>query len=158
MLLAVVLFGLVTVGFVVPCLIDVAVTPPGELRRLTKPAWVLLIVFFSAFGAAAWLAVGRPDQRRRMIPRHLEDAQFFGPLDALRRHPAGRGMDTGIGGPPLTRRARRSPARWAPTTTLSSWRNSRAGSSAAARPATTPDPRGTATGQLCPKSESDHAG
>jgi Phospholipase_D-nuclease N-terminal len=99
MLLAVVLFGLVTVGFVVPCLIDVAVTPPYELRRLTKPAWVVLIVFFSAFGAAAWLAVGRPDQRRRMIPRHLEDAPFFGPLDALRRHPASRGMDTGIGGP-----------------------------------------------------------
>ena len=38
MLLALVLFGLITVGFVVPCLIDVAVTPPSELRRLTKPA------------------------------------------------------------------------------------------------------------------------
>jgi phospholipase D-like protein len=99
MLLALVLFGLVTVGFVVPCLIDLAVTPPGELRRLTKPAWVLLIVFFSAFGATAWLLVGRPDRRGRMLPGHLEDAEFFGPLDALRRHPAWRGMDTGIGGP-----------------------------------------------------------
>lgn len=99
MLLALVLFGLVTVGFVVPCLIDVAVTPPGELRRLTKPAWVLLIVFFSAFGATAWLLVGRPDRRGRMLPRHMEDAPLFGPQDALRRHPAGRGMDTGIGGP-----------------------------------------------------------
>ena len=99
MLLALVLFGLVTVGFVVPCLIDVAVTPPGELRRLTKPAWVLLIVFFSAFGATAWLALGRPDRRGLMFPRYLEDAPFFGPQDALRRHPAGRGMDTGIGGP-----------------------------------------------------------
>ena len=98
MLLALVLFGLVTVGFVVPCLIDVAVTPPGELRRLTKPTWVLLIVFFSAFGATAWLAFGRPD-RRRMLPDHLEDVPFFGPQDALRRHPAGRGMDTGFGGP-----------------------------------------------------------
>jgi len=99
MLLAVVLFGLVTVGFVVPCLIDVAVTPPDELRSLTKPAWVLLIVFFSAFGATAWLAAGRPDRRGRMLPRYLEDAPFFGPQDALRRHPAGRGMDTGFGGP-----------------------------------------------------------
>jgi hypothetical protein len=99
MLLAVVLFGLVTVGFVVPCLIDVAVTPPGEVRSLTKPAWVLLIVFFSAFGATAWLAAGRPDRRGRMLPHHLEDAPFFGPQDALRRHPAGRSMDTGIGGP-----------------------------------------------------------
>ena len=100
MLLAVVLFGLVTVGFVVPCLIDVAVTPPGEVRSLTKPAWVLLIVFFSAFGATAWLAAGRPDRRGRMLPHHLEDAPYFGPQDALRRHPAGRGMDTGIGGLP----------------------------------------------------------
>ena len=99
MLLALVLFGLITVGFVVPCLIDVAVTPPGELRRLTRPAWVLLIVFFSAFGATAWLLIGRPDRRPRMLPRYLEDAAFFGPQDALRRHPAGRGMDTGIGGP-----------------------------------------------------------
>ena len=98
MLLALVLFGLVTVGFVVPCLIDVAVTPPGELRRLTKPAWVLLIVFFSAFGATAWLLVGRPDRRGRMLPSYWEDAPFFGPQEALRRHPAGRGMGTGIGG------------------------------------------------------------
>src|SRR5258708_950509 len=99
MLLALVLFGLVTVGFVVPCLIDVAVTPPGELRSLTKPTWVLLIVFFSAFGAIAWLAAGRPDRRGRMLSRYLEDASFFGPQDALRRHPAGRSMDTGLGGP-----------------------------------------------------------
>jgi len=99
MLLAVVLFGLVTVGFVVPCLIDVAVTPPGELRRLTKPAWMLLIVFFSAFGAAAWLVAGRPDRRGRLVPPYLDDAPYFGPQDALRRHPAGRGMDTGFGGP-----------------------------------------------------------
>ena len=100
MLLAVVLFGLVTVGFVVPCLIDVAVTPPAELRSLTKPAWVLLIVFLSAFGATAWLLAGRPDRRGRPVSRHLEDVPFFGPEDALRRHPAGRGMDTGLGRPP----------------------------------------------------------
>jgi hypothetical protein len=99
MLLAVVLFGLVTVGFVVPCLIDVAVTPPGELRRLTKPAWVMVILFFSAFGATAWLLVGRPDRRGRMLSGQLERVPFFGPQDALRRHPAWRGMDTGIGGP-----------------------------------------------------------
>jgi hypothetical protein len=98
MLLAVVLFGLVTVGFVVPCLIDVAVTPWFELRSLTKPAWVLLIVFFSAFGAIAWLVAGRPSRYSRMFPRYLEDAPFFGPQEALRRHPATRGMDTGAGG------------------------------------------------------------
>src|SRR5260370_41047309 len=100
MLLAVVLFGLVTVGFVVPCLIDVADTPPGEVRSLTKPAWVLLIVFLSAFGATAWLAAGRPDRRGRLLPYHLQGVPNLGPQDALRRHPAGRGMDGGNGGPP----------------------------------------------------------
>ena len=100
MLLPAVLFGLVTIGFVVPCLIDVAVTPAFELRRLTKPTWVLLIVFFSVFGATAWLVLGRPDRRGPMLPKYLlDDASFFGPQDALRRHPAGRGMDTGFGGP-----------------------------------------------------------
>jgi hypothetical protein len=94
MLLAGVLFGLVTVGFVVPCLIDVAVTSAYDLRTLTKPAWVLIIVFFSVFGAAAWVAVGRPDRRRRsMLPRYLEGLPSIGQQEALRRHPAGRAME-----------------------------------------------------------------
>jgi hypothetical protein len=96
MLLAGVLFGLVTVGFVVPCLIDVAVTSGYELRSLTKPAWVLIIVFFSVFGAAAWVAVGRPDRRRAMFPPYLEGRPSIGQQEALRRHPAGRAMDPGF--------------------------------------------------------------
>jgi Phospholipase_D-nuclease N-terminal len=92
MLLAVILFGLVTVGFVVPCLIDVAVTPASDLRSLTKPAWLLIVAFLSAFGAAAWLAVGRPD-RRTVLPRYLAGAPPIGQQEALRRHPAGRAMD-----------------------------------------------------------------
>jgi Phospholipase_D-nuclease N-terminal len=94
MLLAGVLFGLVTVGFVVPCLVDVAVTPAAEVRSLTKSAWAAAIVFGSVFGAVAWLTAGRPDRRRRTpLPRHLEGAPSFSPQEALRRHPAGRAMD-----------------------------------------------------------------
>src|SRR5215467_4652974 len=97
MLLVGIVLGLVTVGLVVPCLVDVAGTPARELRSLTRPAWVLAIVFFSVFGAVAWLVAGRPDRRHRTLPpRHLEGAPSFGPQDALRRHPAGRGMDPGI--------------------------------------------------------------
>ena len=97
MLVVSVLFGLVTVGFVIPCLIDVAVTPAGELRSLTKPAWVLMIVFLSAIGAAAWLMAGRPDRGgRTIIPRYLAGSPSFAQQDALRRHPAGRAMDPGI--------------------------------------------------------------
>jgi hypothetical protein len=97
MLLAGVLFGLVTVGFVVPCLIDVAVTPASDLRSLTKSGWVLIIVFFSAFGATAWLVAGRPVWRRRsMLPRYLEGAPSMGQAEALRRHPAGRSWDPDV--------------------------------------------------------------
>jgi len=95
MLLAVILFGLVTVGFVVPCLIDVAVTPASDMRSLTKPTWLLIVAFLSAFGAAAWLAAGRPD-RRTVLPRYLAGAPPVGQQEALRRHPAGRAMDPGI--------------------------------------------------------------
>jgi hypothetical protein len=95
MLLAVILFGLVTIGFVVPCLIDVAVTPASDLRSLTKPAWLLIVACLSAFGAAAWLAVGRPD-RRTSLPRYLAGAPPIGQQEALRRHPAGRAMDPAI--------------------------------------------------------------
>ena len=96
MLLVGVIFGLVTLGFVVPCLVDVTVTPARELRSLTKPAWILTIVFLSVFGAAAWLAAGRPVRRRTLLPRHLQDVPAVGPQEALRRHPAGRAMDPGI--------------------------------------------------------------
>jgi hypothetical protein len=97
MLLVVILFGLVTVGFVVPCLIDVAVTPASDLRSLTKPAWVLIIGCLSAFGAVAWVAVGRPDRRgRTVLPRYLAGAPPIGQQEALRRHPAGRAMDPSI--------------------------------------------------------------
>jgi hypothetical protein len=97
MLLVGVLFGLVTVGFVVPCLIDVAVTPRYDLRSLTKPAWAAIIVCLSVFGATAWLVAGRPDRRSRIdFPRNLLDGPSFSQQDALRRHPAGRAMDPGI--------------------------------------------------------------
>ena len=97
MLLVGVLFGLVTVGFVVPCLVDVAVTPAAEVRNLTKPAWLLAIVFGSVFGAVAWLTAGRPDRRwRTPLPGYLHGAPSLSPQDALRRHPAGRAMDPDI--------------------------------------------------------------
>ena len=95
MLLVGVLFGLVTAGFVVPCLIDVAVTPAGELRGLSKTAWMLVIAFFSVVGAAAWLVARRPDRRRSTgLPRwYLQGAPSFGQQDAFRRHPATRPTD-----------------------------------------------------------------
>jgi hypothetical protein len=89
------LFVLVTVGVVVPCLIDVAVASDVEVRGLAKQWWVLLIVFGSLFGAAAWLLFGRPRTyaRARIHWSYRGGPSFISPEDALRRHPAGRAME-----------------------------------------------------------------
>lgn len=98
------LFGLVTVGVVVPCLIDVAVTPDHLVRGLAKQWWVLLLVFLSVFGAAAWLVAGRPRRRTWSYRSHLAGGPYFSPQDAIRRHPAGRTMEQDYdspSGPPV---------------------------------------------------------
>ena len=96
MLLVGVLFGLVTVGFVVPCLIDVAVTPRYDLRSLTKPAWAAIIVFLSVFGATAWLVAGRPDRRSRIaFPGHLAGRAVVQPAGRAQAAPGGPGHGSG---------------------------------------------------------------
>jgi len=93
-----VLFALFTVGFCVPCLLDVARTPPYDFQGLTKGTWILMIAVFWIFGAAAWLLVGRPDRRRRapLIRRDAARPAGFSQREALRRHPAGRAMELGF--------------------------------------------------------------
>jgi hypothetical protein len=111
-----VLFALFTVGFCVPCLLDVARTPRGEFLRLTKGAWLLLIAVFWVFGAAAWLLIGRPDGPRRapLVRRGAAGPAGLRQQQAFRRHPAGRAMELDYGAAadetgrrPLTRPARR---------------------------------------------------
>lgn len=91
------LFGLVTLGVVVPCLIDVAVAPDHEVRGLAKQWWVLLLVFGSVLGAAAWLVAGRPRShaRARMHWFGAEGMSGLRVQDALRRHPAGQSAENG---------------------------------------------------------------
>ena len=96
------LFALVTIGVVVPCLIDVAVAPDLEVRGLAKQWWVLLIVFGSVLGAAAWLVIGRPRTyaRARIRRPYRSSPSHLSPEDALRRHPAGQAMERGVDAPP----------------------------------------------------------
>jgi hypothetical protein len=89
MVLASVLFALVTIGIVVPCVIDAATSPPWAVRTLSRRDWLLIIVICSIFGCAAWLIGGRP--RRAPLPRAARTG--MGPEDAFRRHPAGRSLD-----------------------------------------------------------------
>ena len=98
MLLIGMLFALLTVGFVVPCLIDAARTPRFAIRCFSKRTWVVLILLLSVFGAAAWLIAGRPAGlwQAPMMPRHLAGLQGVRQQEAFRRHPAGRSDDLGF--------------------------------------------------------------
>jgi hypothetical protein len=89
MLLACVLFALITVGLVVPCVIDVVTSPAWAIRTLSKPTWLLVMIVFSVFGCTAWLIAGRP---RRMPLVRRAPSVGISPAEAFRRHPAGRAM------------------------------------------------------------------
>jgi hypothetical protein len=89
MWLACALIVLVTVGFVLPCMLDITMTPESEFLTFTKGTWLMIAAGFWVFGAAAWLVVGRP--RRLTLYRHNPyPPGGFGPAEALYRHPAAR--------------------------------------------------------------------
>ena len=62
MLLLGALVALFISGFWVYCLVDVALTPSSEFRRLPKTAWIAFVVATFVIGAVIWLAVRRPAQ------------------------------------------------------------------------------------------------
>jgi hypothetical protein len=88
MWLACALIILFSVGFVLPCMLDITMTPDSEFTVLSKGTWLFVAAAFWVLGAAAWLIVGRP---RRPSLRH-RSGMYYGhglsPADALLRHPA----------------------------------------------------------------------
>ena len=87
MWLACALIVLVTVGLVLPCMLDVAMTPEAEFATLGKSTWLVICGAFWIFGAAAWLIAGRP--RRFINLRHRgQYLPGLDPADAVYRHPA----------------------------------------------------------------------
>lgn len=60
-----VILALLTIGFVGPCLLDIATTPERFFDLPTKRMWLVVIVAFWAFGAAAWLMAGRHEVQAR---------------------------------------------------------------------------------------------
>ncbi|HVB45385.1 MAG TPA: hypothetical protein VNF47_22140 [Streptosporangiaceae bacterium] len=65
MLLVSAIFALLTFGFVLPCALDVAMTPRHHFDLPSKQTWLVVVVAFWAFGATAWLLVGRREARMR---------------------------------------------------------------------------------------------
>lgn len=90
MLLAYVVVALITLGFVLPCVIDVAMTPRHDFGFPTKQTWLLVVLVFWVFGAAAWLIVGRRDVRMRQMWFDVSGGRAYLAGKAYRRHPSGR--------------------------------------------------------------------
>src|SRR5260370_35762482 len=67
MLLLGVVFALLTVGLVVPCVIDIAMTPQHHFDLPSKLSWLIVVIGFWIFGASAWLLLGRRDVRRHRL-------------------------------------------------------------------------------------------
>ena len=89
MWLACALIVLFSVGFVLPCMLDITTTADTEFMTFGKGTWLLIVGAFWVFGAAAWLIVGRP-QRPALFSRPRPHGSF-GPTEAFLRHPAAQG-------------------------------------------------------------------
>ncbi len=94
MWLACALIILFSVGFVLPCMLDITMTPDSEFTTFSKGTWLLIAGAFWIFGAAAWLLVGRP-QRLGMHRSNPYPAGGFDPAQAMLRHPATRAAGYG---------------------------------------------------------------
>jgi hypothetical protein len=90
MLLLCAIFALLTVGFVIPCVIDIAMTPGNHFYVPSKQTWLIVAVAFSVFGAAAWLLVGRRDVRMRAACDDVSDGLMFGDDGGLWSSPSRR--------------------------------------------------------------------
>jgi len=109
MLLLSVIFALITLGFVVPCVIDIATTPRYHFVLPSKETWLVLAIAFWAFGAAAWLLVGRRDVRSQRLWFDATGHRPFGSEPAV--GDAG-GPRTRLGGTRRVRQAAVAPARF----------------------------------------------
>src|SRR5215831_4439728 len=89
MLLLCVIFALLTVGLVVPCVIDIAMTPRHHFDLPSKQIWLIVAIAFWVFGATAWLLIGRRDVRMHRLWDDMTGG--WAPSHAQGRHPAGRG-------------------------------------------------------------------
>jgi hypothetical protein len=87
MWLACALIILFSVGFVLPCMLDITATPDSEFIVMSKGMWLMVAGVFWVFGSAAWLIVGRPRRPGMHLSRRGGGAAL-GPAEALLRHPA----------------------------------------------------------------------
>jgi len=88
MLLLVAVIALLTVGFVVPCVLDLAMTPSHLFDVPSKKTWLTVTIAFWAFGAAIWLLIGRREVRMRAVCDEVSDGLLFADERGLWAAPA----------------------------------------------------------------------
>jgi hypothetical protein len=94
MLVLCVFFALLTVGLVVPCVIDIATTPKRHFDLPSRQTWLIVVIAFWAFGAAGWLMLGRREVRMHRLWDDMTGNWVPGP-GADRRPPASRAASQG---------------------------------------------------------------
>lgn len=90
MLLLCAVFALLTVGFVIPCVVDIAMTPGSHFDVPSKRAWLIVAVAFWVFGAAIWLIIGRRDVRMRAACDEVSEGLMFADEGGLWSSPSRR--------------------------------------------------------------------
>ena len=112
MLVLGVVFALLTVGLVVPCVIDIATTPRHHFDLPTKQNWLIVVIAFWVFGAAAWLLLGRREVRMHRLWDDVTGS-WVPAQDADRVHPSHAGRpDYPFGHMRRGRQAAMAPARF----------------------------------------------
>jgi len=75
------LMGVVFFAVWIYTLIDVAQTPEGQIRNLSKGAWIVIVLFFSLPGIVGWFVFGRPDHRPRTLSAYERSTPAFPEYD-----------------------------------------------------------------------------
>jgi hypothetical protein len=86
-----ILLAVLALAVVIYALIECIRSRPHEVRSISKPGWILTIIFVPLIGALMWFMLGRPraaGRQPQQAPRPAapdDDIAFLRTLDAQRR-------------------------------------------------------------------------
>lgn len=83
------LLSLLSFGFFLYCLLDVALSESTLVRNLPKLTWVFIVVFVPLIGGIVWLVAGRPE-RAALAPGSTRSRGQGGRNASTRGHPVRR--------------------------------------------------------------------
>ena len=81
---ALLILALAATAFWVYTIVDCAVQPPTRHRGVSKPIWILIVVFIPVLGGVLWLLVGRT-RRAALAARRApdDDPEFLGRIGVV---------------------------------------------------------------------------